>query len=563
MSDESRDGSDTDDYEDNAQHENMELSPMSDGVTVTTQRNTQDFIELNRDELMEDIFPMNRTAKFAVKMIGKARCLQGYEYVSFLGSGVGGVACAVRKDGIEKVVKVMTYSEASLKEVTNLREFQRRGIGVKYIDHCSIKLGSMKKQYILILMEKLDGTLFDLIKNNTSLDQRILQSIGDQLIDLIRKMRKYKISHGDMHVANIGYIWEDEQHSSIKLKLLDMGLSDIEQSLTDRDIMRLTSSFFERQSILSTYLQQTVWIQLKKALSQKTRQSITDESYDELDKIHSQLNSVYLKFKRRDTISQTTLPGMGIGYMREIVDSADCLTNYTLQRYDPFMSMGMMQNKLDQTMALVKFTLGYESGDEANLAMEYYGAHRIITCNIWCGGAIVFPGVQTLLVTYLHLHHDLSHDKLDFVSRLLHSMIRQLKRVQITCGNLTLAYIGVQLDSSDNTIIDLFPFDFSKGSPINSDPNLEWYTLGKSLQENPNANTQYIFNSFWLPNAPRSVLKKLNVKRSSGTHNNHVTSTVDNTPSLSKRHGSEVSTPPKTSKRAKGTIQKKEGFIRF
>jgi hypothetical protein len=32
---------------------------------------------------------------------------------------------------------------------------------------------------------------------------------------------------------------------------------------------------------------------------------------------------------------------------------------------------------------------------------------------------------------------------------------------------------------------------------------------------------------------------------------------------LSKRHGSEVSTPPKTSKRAKGTIQKKEGFIRF
>jgi tRNA A-37 threonylcarbamoyl transferase component Bud32 len=69
-----------------------------------------------------------------------------------------------------------------------------------------------------IEMEKLDGTVYDLLK--TELSERDLDLILKLINKILIILHKMKMSHGDFHWENIGIVY-DEEKDCIHLKMFD------------------------------------------------------------------------------------------------------------------------------------------------------------------------------------------------------------------------------------------------------------------------------------------------------------------------------------------------------
>lgn len=145
------------------------------------------------------------------------KCLKNWKFSSFLGSGTHGVIFTViNKSGTVRAAKIVTSNPKS--EVKVQKKLAKIGIAPKVYHTCKLS-----DKLWVVIMEKVDGSLGDLVGGHRGLSTRVLTKISDEIIRNIEIMEDKNISHGDLSLENVGYIILPD--GDIKLITIDFGWS--------------------------------------------------------------------------------------------------------------------------------------------------------------------------------------------------------------------------------------------------------------------------------------------------------------------------------------------------
>jgi serine/threonine protein kinase len=134
---------------------------------------------------------------------------ENYEIYDYINEGANGAVyliCNKKNNGDCKALKIAILENKEkiddfLAEVKYNQIFAQYNLGPKIYSH---KIFPFKQDtYGLIVMEKIDGTLEDLLKTRKS--KEVLDTIMNWIEYSIKMMCKYNLTHGDLHWGNIGY----------------------------------------------------------------------------------------------------------------------------------------------------------------------------------------------------------------------------------------------------------------------------------------------------------------------------------------------------------------------
>ncbi len=146
--------------------------------------------------------------------------------IDVLGQGAYGIVLSVMNDQDQKhAVKVIVHKDNIVTVPTELEvaiqnDFHR--IGLAPAVNCTLTAtNKYGKKVSFISMDTVDGTLFKLLCLIRDQPDKIREAVR-QLVGIMKTMRKYGITHGDMHGGNIGY---RNVPGGFKLMLIDFGQS--------------------------------------------------------------------------------------------------------------------------------------------------------------------------------------------------------------------------------------------------------------------------------------------------------------------------------------------------
>jgi len=148
-----------------------------------------------------------------------------YEIYDFINRGKFGsvfLICNKHTGGNCKALKVSLFKKDDKikfeKEVEMQKEFHKYGLSLDVIHSDMIRLD---KKYMIgiIIMDLIEGTIYDFLKKKRN--TFVLNRIIEWLQIILKKMCKYNLIHGDLHLDNIGYIITDE--GKMRPVILDFG----------------------------------------------------------------------------------------------------------------------------------------------------------------------------------------------------------------------------------------------------------------------------------------------------------------------------------------------------
>lgn len=145
------------------------------------------------------------------------KCLKNWKFKAFLGSGTYGSAFSVTNaNGVVRVAKIVHENPAP--EVRAQKRLSSIGVAPKLYDWCKISHGVW-----VLIMEKVDGSLQDLVGGQKSLGKTKLSNIFKGIVKNVEIMEKNNVSHGDLSLDNIGYVSRPD--GTIRILLIDFGWS--------------------------------------------------------------------------------------------------------------------------------------------------------------------------------------------------------------------------------------------------------------------------------------------------------------------------------------------------
>ena len=145
------------------------------------------------------------------------KCLKGWKFLSYLGSGSNGTVFSIKnKKGKIRAAKIVTINPGS--EVRVQKRLAKLSIAPKVYSSCKLA-----DRTWVVVMEKIDGSLGDLIGGNKSLSKRMLKLIYGEIIRTVETMEADNISHGDLSLENLGYVVLPDK--SIRVVIIDFGWS--------------------------------------------------------------------------------------------------------------------------------------------------------------------------------------------------------------------------------------------------------------------------------------------------------------------------------------------------
>lgn len=180
-----------------------------------------------------------------------ASCTQGWQVTKFISAGAyGHVFRAVKNDGTKGVMKVQVGSADEIRhEVKTQNSFGRKGLAPKILGYCSFKprhwmgkVAHMGLQSVvknedvddiephakghlvhIILMEEIAGVVGEWLENPKSQEQ--LGQLTFDIMTLVEEFKKHKLTHADMHLWNLGYVYTDASKKYMSLMPIDFGRS--------------------------------------------------------------------------------------------------------------------------------------------------------------------------------------------------------------------------------------------------------------------------------------------------------------------------------------------------
>ena len=172
-----------------------------------------------------------------------------FRVVSYIGSGCYGDVYGL-SDG--NVLKLEFYSSKEIppNDISMQSIFAKRGLAPMVDKFNSFKVGRTSLRGYAIVMHKVNGTVYDLIK--TQRDITYLRMILDKVEKLLKGFAKYNLYHGDFHWDNIG--WSGKPggiDGDIELLALDFGCAEVKiGGRTTEELGHLAEFTFEDSSHL-------------------------------------------------------------------------------------------------------------------------------------------------------------------------------------------------------------------------------------------------------------------------------------------------------------------------
>jgi hypothetical protein len=205
----------------------------------------------------------NRLCDTLTKML-RSSCTKGWKVTKFVAAGgEGHIFRAVRNDGTEAVMKVQIGSAKAIRhEVKTQKHFHSKGLAPKILAHCSFKpknrLGLQEHNRLnelvhdstvpfrtegsgpdgnlvhIVIMEEVADVIGNWLRRPKSKEQ--LGQLTLEIIKLITSFRDHKLTHGDLHLDNIGYVYTDASKRYMKLLPIDFGRSYVGKAHTSLEI---------------------------------------------------------------------------------------------------------------------------------------------------------------------------------------------------------------------------------------------------------------------------------------------------------------------------------------
>lgn len=146
------------------------------------------------------------------------KCLKNWKFSSYLGAGNNGIIFSVehKKTGAVRAAKIVTIDPRS--EVKVQKKLHKLGIAPKVYHSCKLA-----EDLWVVIMEKIDGSLGDLVGGHRSLSKKMLTKIYNEVIRNIIEMEDANISHGDLSLENMGYVILPK--GDLKIIIIDFGWS--------------------------------------------------------------------------------------------------------------------------------------------------------------------------------------------------------------------------------------------------------------------------------------------------------------------------------------------------
>ena len=211
---------------------------------------------------------------------------------------MGDVFIACDRNDCLKVVKIQKLDHMKFfsNELKMQKHFYKLGLAPKIIK--AFTFLNNKTEYSVVVMEKVDLTLGDLLKRN--LDKEILDQIITMVYGIIDVLTKEKLIHGDLHWMNIGLVWDKhENHIMLKPLLLDFGWSwnDETNVLPELEITQLLRTLNRKYFPVNKQNEKVIESGLYKLLS--TFQPKFPRNYDDYNSYYEQLLAHYIRNIRR------------------------------------------------------------------------------------------------------------------------------------------------------------------------------------------------------------------------------------------------------------------------
>ena len=221
-------------------------------------------VGLGRDLQTKDLSTAKNPNKLCETLTGmlSAKCIKGWKVTKFMAAGASGhVFRVVKSNGKKAVMKVQVGSAQEIKhEVTTQRKFGRKGLAPKILEYCSFKpkdrLGKSaherlnalvqgeedgdvkphKKGHMvhIIVMEEIAGVIGDWLKPLKSKEQ--LGQLSFDILTLVEAFKKHKMTHADLHLWNLGYVYTDSSKKYMRLMPIDFGRSVTGESNPELEI---------------------------------------------------------------------------------------------------------------------------------------------------------------------------------------------------------------------------------------------------------------------------------------------------------------------------------------
>ncbi|CAN0502502.1 unnamed protein product, partial [Ectocarpus sp. 12 AP-2014] len=166
----------------------------------------------------------NRLCETLTKMLA-CSCMRGWRVTKFLSAGAyGHVFRAVHTNGISAALKVQTGDAKRLRgELSAQRAFHKRGLAPKIIRYCSFK---PKTRLGMAAHERLNRAVQDKSVPFQTEDESPTGNLAaSEITKLMLAFRTHKLTHGDLHLNNIGYIYTDASKRYMRLMPIDFGRS--------------------------------------------------------------------------------------------------------------------------------------------------------------------------------------------------------------------------------------------------------------------------------------------------------------------------------------------------
>jgi len=192
-------------------------------------------------------------------------CLKGWRITSKLGEGAFGIIYGVirKSDNLEGVMKIQHMDPKEIElEINSQRHFHKFKLAPKIIETCIFKPDKMPKKIqdllkksldlnkkemkekipqnhkvYLIFMGKVDGVVEDFVSRVPETKKGI-EPIVNAIVDVVKKLKKANISHGDFHFGNMGFKYIDSSKKFIKMVPIDFGWANITKSSTKIELLK-------------------------------------------------------------------------------------------------------------------------------------------------------------------------------------------------------------------------------------------------------------------------------------------------------------------------------------
>lgn len=203
------------------------------GITYQLEKAVDNRGKKSLCEVLNDFFPV--------------RCLKGWRITNFLGAGSFGYVFSTRNSKNERGALKIVRDEANFsvdKEIVMQKKYHKLGLSPGIIDHCSY-LPKGGDRIHFIIMERIDGVIDDFLQKKSH--HKLLETLMDRLFQIIKKMHVNKITHGDFHSENIGFLYRRGDNPGT-IQVIDHGMSTDKGSSPELELVQFMRTIEPRYS---------------------------------------------------------------------------------------------------------------------------------------------------------------------------------------------------------------------------------------------------------------------------------------------------------------------------